>query len=404
MIRLLEGVRVLECAVLFNGDLVGRLLGDLGADVIKIEAPGSGDYLRDFLGQITPHHSPAHVYVNRNKRSVTLNLRAEEGRNIFFDLLRTADIFVDGFAGDACAALGIGYEDQRRVKPDIIYAQSSGFGRGPYQQIPTHGLMMGALGGGVRLRMGSDGLVEDLGGMGDGTVVGATNAALSAVAALHHRDRTGEGAYIDGAGSDAVLATLWFYATYAWNEDRITDRQGMSRPEIGRREAGRNAKYHYYETKDRKFVLFCGIEHKFWDNFCRAIERDDLRAVKDTSTPVDFGRGDIDLVQELQSIFHTRTLAEWVDIARAHDIALGPANQLEDLLDDSHLRAREIIYESVHPHAGPVTQVGWPAPIRGHPFEQRRPAPRLGEHTDAVLTELGITAEDIHRLREHKVV
>src|SRR5262245_6138872 len=112
MIRLLEGVRVLECAVLFNGDQLGRLLGDLGADVIKIEAPGTGDYLRDFLGQITPHHSPAHLYVNRNKRGITLDLRTDDGRRLFFELLRTADIFVDGFAGDACAALGIGYDEQ----------------------------------------------------------------------------------------------------------------------------------------------------------------------------------------------------------------------------------------------------------------------------------------------------
>jgi crotonobetainyl-CoA:carnitine CoA-transferase CaiB-like acyl-CoA transferase len=404
MIRLLEGVRVLECAVLFNGDQTGRLLGDMGADVIKVEAPGVGDYLRDFLGQIAPHQSPAHLYVNRNKRSITLNLRTEEGRRLFFDLLRTTDIFVDGFAGDACAALGIGYEDQRKVKSDIIYAQCSGFGLGPYQQIPTHGMMMGALGGGVQLRLGADGLVEDLGGMGDGTVVGATNTALAAVAALRYRDRTGEGAYIDGAGSDSVLATNWFYATYAWNEHRIVDRQGMTRPTPSRAHAARNAKYHYYETKDRKFVLFCGIEHKFWDNFCDAIGRGNRRAAKDTTTPVDFARGDVDLVAELQSVFHTRTLAEWVDFALEHDVALGPANQLEDLLDDPHLRAREIIYEEVHPHAGPITQVGWPAPIRDQPFEERTPAPLLGEHTDEVLAELGLTADEVAELRRQRVV
>src|ERR1700748_695499 len=103
---LLEGVRVLECAVLFNGDQTGRILADLGADVIKVEAPGVGDYLRDFLGQITPHHSPPHVQVTRTKRSVTLNLRSDEGRRLFFELIKTADIFVDGFAGDACEKMG----------------------------------------------------------------------------------------------------------------------------------------------------------------------------------------------------------------------------------------------------------------------------------------------------------
>ena len=180
MIELLKGVRVVECAVLFNGDQTGRHLADLGADVIKVEAPDVGDYLRDFLGQIVPHHSPAHLFVNRNKRSVTLNLRQAEGE-VFYRLLRTADIFVDGFAGDACAKLGIGYDDQRAVRPDIIYAQCSGFGAyGPYVSIPTHGNMMGSLGGGVRLAMGDDGLVENQGGLGDGTVPAALYTALSA--------------------------------------------------------------------------------------------------------------------------------------------------------------------------------------------------------------------------------
>ncbi|MDO8364656.1 MAG: CaiB/BaiF CoA-transferase family protein [Actinomycetota bacterium] len=400
MIKLLEGVRVVECAVLFNGDQTSRLLGDLGATVIKVEAPGVGDYLRDFLGQITPHHSPAHMYVNRNKRSMTLNLRSEEGRAIFFDLIRTADIFVDGFAGDACTRLGIGYEEQRAIKPDIIYAQCSGFGAsGPYAMIPTHGQMMGALGGGVSLAMGEDGLVKELGGLGDGTAVGATNTALTAVAALIQRNRTGEGAYIDGAGSDAVLATQWFHATYQWNDARLTDRRGMV-------QSGPSAKYHFYETSDKKFVLFCAIEPKFWANFCSAVGRPDLLATADENAPVDFGSGagGTNLAHVLQSIFHTRTKAEWIALALEADIALGPANQVGDLQEDPHLRSRGIIHESVHPHAGPFTSVGWAAPVQGQPFSIGHPAPLLGEHTDEVLAQLGRSDAEIARLRAEGVV
>jgi crotonobetainyl-CoA:carnitine CoA-transferase CaiB-like acyl-CoA transferase len=393
MIELLAGVRVVECAILFNGDQTGRLLADMGADVIKVESPGTGDYLRDFLGQITPHHSPAHLYVNRNKRSATIDLRSDEGRAVFFDLLCTADIFVDGFAGDACKRLGVGYEAQRAVKPDIIYVQCSGFGAvGPYANVPTHGQMMGALGGGVNLRMGDDGLVEELGGLGDGTVVGATNAALTAVAALHHRQKTGTGVRIDAAGSDAVVATQWFAPTYAWNDHRLTDRRGMPRG------GGPSAKYQFYETKDHKFVLFCGIEQKFWRNFCQEVGREDLVESHDDTAPVDFGPSDLRF--EMQSIFHQRTLAEWMDAAIRSDIAMGPANQLVDLLDDPHLAAREIIVETEHPHAGPVTQVGWPAPVGGQPFEVARPAPLLGEHTDELLREIGYPSEKVTALRE----
>ena len=399
MIELLKGVRVIECAVLFNGDQTGRHLADLGADVIKVEAPGVGDYLRDFLGQIVPHHSPAHMFVNRNKRSITLNLRSDEGRQVFYRLLKTADIFVDGFAGDACAKLGIGYDDQRKVKPDIIYAQCTGFGaRGPYAQIPTHGNMMGSLGGGVTLAMGDDGLVENHGGLGDGTVPAALYTALSALAALQHRQRTGEGAYIDGAGSDAVLAQQWYPAVYAWNDARLTDRRGMSQG------AEHNPKYHYYETKDKRFILFCAIEPKFWENFCRAVGRTDLLEAHNREAPVDFGGGDEALAHELQAIFHQRTKDEWADLARAHDVALGPANQVDDLRDDPHLKARGIIHESEHPVAGPFTAVGWPAMISGQPFDVIRPAPVLGQHVDEVLAELGYDEAEIERLRAGKVV
>jgi crotonobetainyl-CoA:carnitine CoA-transferase CaiB-like acyl-CoA transferase len=401
MIKLLEGVRVLECAVLFNGDQTGRIMADLGADVIKVESPGVGDYLRDFLGQITPHHSPAHLYVNRGKRSTTIDLRSDAGREVFFRLLADTDIFVDGFAGDACDRLGIGYEAQRAVKPDIIYCQCSGFGaRGPYAQLPTHGQMMGALGGGVELRMGEDGLVEEVGGFGDGTVVGATYAALTAVAALHSRDRTGQGARIDAAGSDAVLSTVWFGPVYQWNDSRLVDRSSVPRAPEG----GPNAKYFFYQTKDEKYLLFCGIEHKFWDNFCRAVGREDLLEAKDERAPVDFGRGQTGLAPILQEIFHQRTLAEWVDVALEADIAMGPANQLPDLLSDPHLAAREIIVETVDPHAGPFTTVGWPAPVDGQPFEVTRPAPLLGEHTDQVLKASGYSESEIEDLRARKVV
>ena len=157
-----HGIRVVECAVLFNGDTVGMWLGDMGADVIKVESPEQGDYLRDMLGQIVPHHSPAHLQVNKNKRSLTLDLRRDEGRDVFWDLLRTADVFVDGFLAGACDALGIGYERQREVKPDIVYCHCSGFGAtGPYARVPTHGQMMNALAASVPLATGDDGLVRE---------------------------------------------------------------------------------------------------------------------------------------------------------------------------------------------------------------------------------------------------
>ena len=413
MSDLLEGIRVVECAVLFNGDTVGMWLADMGADVIKIESPGQGDYLRDMLGQIVPHHSPAHLQVNKNKRSMTLDLRREEGRDVFWDLLRTADVFVDGFLAGACDALGIGYERQREIKPDIVYCHYSGFGAtGPYARIPTHGQMMNALAASVPLETGGDGLVrehastEPMKGTtigGDGTAAGAVHAALHVVAALVRRASTGQGCYLDAAGSDGVVAQGWIGATYALNNDRITDRTGLRQPgDIERT----SAKYNFYETADGRYVLFCAIEHKFWQRFCAAVDRPDLTGGNDVGdSPVDFAHRDEPLRRELQAIFSTRSQAEWVAFARDHRLPLGPAHQrVAELRDDPQISARQIIVEGEHPAAGAFTYVGEPVIVDGTSYRLRRPAPSLGEHTDELLGELGRTAEDIATLRAEGVI
>ncbi|WP_322769176.1 CoA transferase [Frankia sp. Cr1] len=409
--RLLEGVRVLESAMLFNGDTLGTLLADLGADVIKVESPGTGDYLRGFLGQITPQHSPAHIQVNKNKRSITLDLRRDEGRALFYELLSTADVFVDGFAGDACTKLGIGYAQQRAAKPDIVYCQYSGYGsEGPLASMPTHGQMTNALAGALPVEMGPDGLVrrvqtpDYLGGTtsgGEGTAAGAVHAAFHVAAALFQRERTGEGCFLDAAASDAVIAQAWIAVTYNLNRDRVTDHATMPRTEEG--DSG-SAFYQFYEARDGRFLLFCATEPKFWRGFCLAVDRADLIDRLDTGGPVDFGFGLLGLRRELQKIFHTRDADEWVALALTHHVPLTRANRLRDLLDDPHVRARGILVEGEHPLAGPFTYVGEAVRVQGQPWELRRPAPTLGQHTDELLAEIGHGPQDVAALRAAKIV
>ena len=406
MSELLAGIRVIESAMLFNGDTVGAHLGDLGADVIKVEDPVRGDYLRHFLGQITPGHSPAHVQINRNKRSVAIDLRQDQGREVFWRLHATADVFVDGNAADACAKLGIGYEEQRRRNPGIVYCQYSGFGAaGPYAPIPTHGQMMDALAGATPMAMGADGFLHpapaagpmrgvDTGG--EGTAAGAIHAAFHVAAALVARSRTGDGAFIDVSGTEGVIAQAWIAATYALNEQRIADRTTMPAATGG---TMTGAKYQFYECADGQNLLFCCIEPKFWRNFCAAVERPDLIDRHDGDGPVDFGADDVALRREVQTIIATRSLAEWTALAAEHDIALGPAyRSVVEAASDPHLVARGVFHHDVHPRAGAYTFVKEAGIVTGQPYRIRHHAPDHGEHTAEVLGELGYSAADLNDL------
>ena len=376
MIRLLEGVRVVECAVLFNGDQTGRLLGDLGATVIKVEAPGVGDYLRDFLGQITPAPQPrAHVRQPQQavddarpaiRRGSTSLLRADQDRRHLRRRVRRRRVRATRHrlrtpaSGQARHHLRA-VQRLRRARP---------VRRDPDAR-PDDGRARRRRAARDRARRA-----------GEGDSAASATAPWSARRTPPspqsprsiHRDRTGEGAYIDGAGSDAVLATQWFFATYAWNDARLTDRRGMAGGE-------NSAKYHFYETSDGRYVLFCGIEPKFWTNFCRAVDRPDLIDASDDTAPVDFGGSSVGLAQTLAEIFRSRTQAEWTQIALDADIALGPAHQVDDSAPTRTCSARGIVHESVHPHAGPFTSVGWPAPVDGQPFDDRAPrAPARRAH------------------------
>lgn len=402
MFDLLKGIRVIEFGVLLNGDHLGMLLSDLGAEVIKVEEPSKGDYIRDMLGIITPHHSPAHLQVNKNKKSVTINVNTPEGKKAFFELLKTADIFADGLRGGACEAMGIGYEEQRKHKPDIIYMASTGFGlTGPYSKLAAHGYSMTAIAGGLPAKKDADGFVDRAGNESDvlGGVKGGAGgpfAVMAALAALIRRDRTGQGALIDSAACDANLAASWLAVVTNLNYDRITDLTGMSpRGEPNEGWPAGSVLYALYEAKDGRFMMFGAIEPKFWYNFCDAIDRPDLRDTIRTDIPVDYGIERPWLRPVLRDIFRERTSQEWMQIALDRNIPICVANTLDQVPTDPHMAERGMVFEQDHPRAGPFKYLRFPAIVDGKRSEVEIDAPLLGESTVEVLSSIGLTEAEI---------
>lgn len=412
MIGLLEGVRVLETGALFCVDNLGSFLAGLGADVIKVETPGRGDYGRDMVGQITPHNSPAHLQLNANKRSVTADLRSDAGRDVFWRLFDTAEVFITGTVADSCDRMGIGYDAQAERNPSIVFCQTTGFGAsGPYSKIPTHGYSMNSLAADWPMSMGEDGFLHlDPPGSplprkpADATAISGVWAAYCVAAALVRAQRTGKGAYIDISAADSVIAGSAMTDAYILNEHRIVDNSTM--PMLNRVTFElTGAKQQHYESKDGKVLMFACIEPQFWERFCLAADRKDLIERHNTDSVVDFQSTDQDLRREIQRVIHTKTSAEWTALAARFGFPLSPSPRtVAEMTEDPHVKERNIFWEGVHPDAGPFTYVGVPAVIPGERYEVVRPAPRLGEHTDSLLADVGFSATEIASLHEQGAV
>ncbi|HEX4658273.1 MAG TPA: CaiB/BaiF CoA-transferase family protein [Streptosporangiaceae bacterium] len=389
---LLTGYRVVEVSMLLNGASTTMMLADLGAEVIKLESPRLADYLR------IDETRYLHLQANRNKRSIALDLATGGGREVLGRLIATADVFVTNATGNRGARLGLSYDQLRAIRPDIVYCQNTGFGAtGPYADLPVHGQMMDALAGARPHEVGSDGLTRPAGGPvswpslqigGEGTATGAIYAAFHIAAALARRERTGQGCYLDAAAASAVAANAWTAVSALLNQPAAAaavadpaQRRGVAR-------------YQWYETADHKLVLFCPEERKFWASFCELTGRQDL-----------LGRvyGE-DLRREIQAIMHTRTLAEWMQVAIERRLPIGPAySSIEEVAADPQIAARGLLVPGQGPDGEPVTYVGQPVLADGHPAPQPVPAPAHGADTEAILRELGYGAEAIRQLAAARV-
>jgi alpha-methylacyl-CoA racemase len=389
----LSDVRVLDLTRLLPGGFCTLLLADLGADVIKVEDTGQGDYVRwapPYYGseEQTPLGTRSAIYLglNRNKRSIRLDLKQEGARQALLKLTESADVLVESFRPGVLDRLGVGYDVLRQANPALVYCPITGYGQdGPNRDRAGHDMnylgLNGVLGltgeaGGPPIQSGAQ--IADLGG-------GGLMAAVGILAALQEARRSGQGQVVDISMTDGSLAWLVMEAARYYGSGEVPKRGDIML-------SGGIICYRPYEAKDG-WVTCGALEPKFWAAFCRGVDREDLIEHQ-------FEKPGSDAHKQVIEIFKTRTRDEWKAFNDEHDAMIEPVLDLDEALESGLVREREMTVTYEQPEIGEVTQLGFPIKLSGTPASVHRPAPALGEHTAEVLGEAAYSGEEIQALEE----
>ncbi len=393
--RPLDDLFVVDLSRILSGPVCTMVLADMGAEVIKIEPPPIGDDSRQwgppFIGGISTYF----ISANRNKKSVGLNLKSPEGRQILWKLIERADVLIENFRTGVMDRLGFGYEAIAKANPRTVYCSISGFGHtGPYRDRPGYDV----------IAQGESGMM-DLTGYPDGppTKVGASLADVVAglyavqgiLLALLARHRTGQGQHVDISLLDGMVSTLTYQALIYLSTGRSPKRMGSRHPSI--------VPYECFEAKDG-YVNIAVTNQKQWENFCRALGFPELS----TDARFEEMKARLAHYHELRPIIERviskMTRAEAITLMSEVGIPAGPINTVGEILEDPHLHAREMIVELTHPDYGPLRVLGMPIKLSGTPAVVQNAPPRFGEHNQEVLTMLGFDEEAIERLLKAGVV
>ncbi len=394
---LLYGVRVVDLTRILAGPYCTMMLGDLGADVIKIEAPGHGDDTRHWGPPFTESGEAAYfLSVNRNKRSLTLNLRSKHGLEILKDLIRQCDVLVENFKAGTLSRWGLDYETLQIIRPGLIYCTMTGYGyTGPYSARPGYDLIMQAMGGLMSITGPTEGDPYRA-GLAIADISTGMFAASAVLAALYARERTGEGQRIDMALLDSQIALLTYAAGNYFVSGKIPARHGNAHPNI--------VPYQSFTAHDRQFVFAAGNDGQ-WGKFCHAVERPQwIRDKRFSTNSARVLNRDL-VVTKLNDLFGTRDAAHWLDLCEQIGLPAGPINTIDSVFTNPQVKSREMRVTAQHSKDGTVALINSPMHIPTAPVSIRRAPPTLGEHTEEILDELlGYDKASVSALRQEGVV
>ena len=394
--KALEGIRVLDLTRALAGPFCTLMLGDYGADVIKIEIPGSGDDTRHWGPPFIGDESAYFLSINRNKRSLTLNFKEEKAREIFLKLVEDSDVVVENFTPGVMGRFGLEYETVKQANPGIIYCSISGFGQdGPYQSRPAYDQIMQGISGLMSITGDPEGEPEKIGVAV--TDIGAGMwAAFAVMSALYRREQDGEGQYIDISMLDAQVAWLTYQAGYYFAYGRPPQRLGKAHPTL--------VPYQAFMAKDGKYFNVAVGSERLWERFCQAVQREDLKDHPDYATNGVRVENRTTLAPLLQEYFLTRDADDWVVDLQAHSVPAGPINDLADVFSDPQVLHRDMFLEIPHPTLTSIKQTGLPIKFSRTPGGLDQHPPLLGEHNQAILQALGYSEAEIQDLAEKSVI
>jgi len=389
---MLEGIRVLDLSRLLPGPYATMLLGDMGAEIIKVEEPGAGDYMRQFK-PLVDGTGVFFLAVNRNKKSVTLNLKKEQGREILRAMIKKADVLLESFRPGVMDRLSLGYDKVREINPGLVYCSLSGYGQGgPYRDLAGHDVNYLAASGVLGITGVRDGQPV-MPGVQVADFTGGMFAVIGILSALWQRQNNGRGTYLDVAMADGLYSMMSVHLAAMMSAGVPAARGNMML-------SGALACYSIYRTKDDGYVALGALENKFWKNFCQAIDRPDMLPGH-LSMAVDGER----VYEELKSIFLSRTTVQWRDFADRTDCCLSVVNEAAEVIQSVYARERNLIMEVPLTGGGTMFQVRNPVFFQGAGSRVPLPPPKLGQHNSEIYGSLvGLSNSELDELRGDGVI